>query len=356
MRSPAGGKPELKLVHLQLTRRCNLRCSFCGQWGERGYEKQAAGRRELETADWLTVIDHIGDLARREGWRPQFSVWGGEPLLYEGCAAILNHLKAKGFETAMVTNGVLLADHATLAASTLRTVYVSIDGFKDDHEAIRGVEGCYDKTLAGVRRLAEQATPPRVVALCTINHKNYSYLPELAKSLEPRGFSKIIFQNMIFMRPEEAARYKTWLRDAFGCDASHADSWSVEDFGPHVAELPAALARLEQAVRSGAFAVEVVMYPDEVNSSTILDYYRGPAVCPERNCVGPSHHLNISPNGDIHFCVDHNDFVLGNAARDDIGELFAGPLAERFRAEVAAGNCPACARCPWRFNDSYTLD
>jgi len=48
----------LKLVHFQLTRNCNLRCWFCGQWGKKGFFSNASGEA-MAFDDWKKVVSDL---------------------------------------------------------------------------------------------------------------------------------------------------------------------------------------------------------------------------------------------------------------------------------------------------------
>ena len=48
-------KKEIRHVHFQITRNCNLRCEFCGQWGKNGFFREASGD-EMTFPD--TELDH----------------------------------------------------------------------------------------------------------------------------------------------------------------------------------------------------------------------------------------------------------------------------------------------------------
>ena len=51
------------------------------------------------------------------------------------------------------------------------------------------------------------------------------------------------------------------------------------------------------------------------------------------------------PNGDVNFCVDFPDYVVGNARASTLAELWNSERAERFRACRRSGPLPVCHRC-----------
>ncbi|MBQ6471882.1 MAG: radical SAM protein, partial [Victivallales bacterium] len=117
-------RPELAIVHLQLTRRCNLRCRFCGQ-----EHVEPAGA--LELPQWLDVLRQLKDYA------PAATVvlWGGEPLLCPEFEAVASHAAAAGFPLELVTNGTCIHRFAALLRRSFRRIYVSVDGPEEVHDS-----------------------------------------------------------------------------------------------------------------------------------------------------------------------------------------------------------------------------
>jgi radical SAM protein with 4Fe4S-binding SPASM domain len=53
----------------------------------------------------------------------------------------------------------------------------------------------------------------------------------------------------------------------------------------------------------------------------------------------------IEPDGDVTFCGDFPDYVIGNVRREPFTEIWKGERAQRFRAKLAKEPLPICARC-----------
>ena len=127
---------KLKQVHFQITRNCNLRCAFCGQWGNNGFFSDASGE-EMNLDDWKKII------AELKADKPTITVWGGEPLVSSCFDEIITELKQNDFKTEIVTNGVLIDKHKK-TIQAVDTVYLSLDGTRGVHDKIRG-KGVFDK-------------------------------------------------------------------------------------------------------------------------------------------------------------------------------------------------------------------
>jgi sulfatase maturation enzyme AslB (radical SAM superfamily) len=135
--------PALLSANLELTNRCNLRCTFCptadGRMQRaRGFMDPALFARALEGAGRLEFV--------------LLFQWG-EPLLHPKFFDLARRAAARGARTLVTTNGTLLDDRrvAELLRSGLDRVTVSVDGDAATHEAVRGVP--LARTLEAVRRL-----------------------------------------------------------------------------------------------------------------------------------------------------------------------------------------------------------
>jgi cyclic pyranopterin phosphate synthase len=107
-------------VRISLTDRCGLRCTYC--MPEEGLPWLP--RQDLLTDEELLRVTGV----LRECGVVSARLTGGEPLLRPSAHRIVRGLVSQGYETALTTNGVALADQATLLAGAgLGRVNVSMD-------------------------------------------------------------------------------------------------------------------------------------------------------------------------------------------------------------------------------------
>ena len=125
-------KKELKMVHLQLTRQCNLHCRFCGQ-------SHAEKPGSLRLSEWCDLIGRIHDYAPDA----TLVLWGGEPLLYPGFEAVVRCAAHYGFALELITNGTRIDRHAELLKTHFQRIYLSVDGPEAVHDSIRGISPCW---------------------------------------------------------------------------------------------------------------------------------------------------------------------------------------------------------------------
>ena len=112
-----------KWVVLQLTERCNLRCSMCYEWGRSG---SYLARAEAAELDFSALARVVADVAP---YRPYFGLFGGEPLLYPKIAEVLELLQRSRCSVDIPTNGLLLEALAEILVETApRRLWISLDG------------------------------------------------------------------------------------------------------------------------------------------------------------------------------------------------------------------------------------
>ncbi len=117
------------LVNLEITKKCNARCTFCSCWQE--------GKSE-ELADYAPVI---------KKFRPVVvSVSGGEPLMRKDCAEVLQKLRPYCHYLALITNGAMLngATARSLAEAGVNQICVSLDYLGKRHDETRRVNGLFE--------------------------------------------------------------------------------------------------------------------------------------------------------------------------------------------------------------------
>ena len=336
-------KPELKLVHMQLTLRCNLNCSFCGQWGENGF-MHGKTAKEIPLANWLKAIEEI----KQNNDNPEFIIWGGEPLVSSYFTNIAKALKSNDFNVSLVTNGVLLNDYAEVINECVDTVFVSLDGPVHVHEKLRNRQGIYSKITDGLHNINKSKV--QLINLLTICEDNVNYIAEYPYELAELGFYSTIYQNLIYCDSRQARLYKKWLDANWNQKAEKINSWVTDSFGDWTKKLPNQIAKIE----GRRYPIKVDLFPFELNSGNILNWFdidkeiKNKTEC----CIMPYRHLHITPEGNTHFCVDFNDFSLGNITDSGLYELFNSKAACKFREATDCGQNPLCRRCPWFYNNS----
>jgi MoaA/NifB/PqqE/SkfB family radical SAM enzyme len=172
------------LCNIAITNSCNATCDFCN------FANGKVGRKDLRWID-ADQFDAALQILHDRGIR-YVSFFGGEPLLHPRLADMIAMSVAKGMGPAVITNGWLLSSKLDqLAASGLRTVYVSIDAPRmADHEANRGLKGLGERIRSATARMPGLGMTP--VAQVTMSKliDDYHALVPLLREL---GFEAVAF-------------------------------------------------------------------------------------------------------------------------------------------------------------------
>jgi len=85
---------------------------------------------------------------------PGFHFTGGEPFLYDRLMDILEYVRGRGCDTALMSNGTLISEDTVrqLRRAQVKEVQVSIEGMQEVHDSIRG-KGTFKKALGGIENL-----------------------------------------------------------------------------------------------------------------------------------------------------------------------------------------------------------
>jgi MoaA/NifB/PqqE/SkfB family radical SAM enzyme len=94
-------RQSLKLVDIELSERCNLRCRMCWLYGKNGLGDKYSDN-EMTTNE---VIDLINQAAV---YGSDIYIGGSEPFIRKDLPAILRHIKEKRLSVSFTTNGTLL--------------------------------------------------------------------------------------------------------------------------------------------------------------------------------------------------------------------------------------------------------
>lgn len=332
-------------VTLFLTSRCNLRCRMCGQWGDKGITKQKAGHQEeLSLEEYRRLIDELST------FRPNITLFGGEPLLYKNCAELVRMLKDKKMHVCLITNGTLLEPYASrLVEYGLDELNISLDGPEKIHDEIRGTSGMFQKIRQGLNRITlekekQKKRYPLINLEFTITSYNLEAMPGMIKVAEELGADSLNYHHLIFIEKEMYERHE---RDFFSLFAASSEDWQgfllegVKDIDIRK------LSRYIQEIMSHKYSFLAAIYPHLTEEE--LEIYYGqasqmPSGYPAR-CLSPWIVAYIFPGGEVRPCLN---FALspGNIKRDSFKDIWNNKSYLNFRKVLKKkGIFPVCTRC-----------
>ncbi len=169
-----------------VTYACNLHCKHC---------YATAGKRlkdELTTEEAMDTIDKFDRLGVTI-----ISFSGGEPLVRKDIFDLTSYAAEKGIYVALATNGTLISEEVAkkMKESGVGYVQISLDGTKETHEAFRGIKGCFDRTIEGIKNAVKYGFFVNVSM--TVTHHNYNEVKDVVKICEKLGVDWFMHYNFI---------------------------------------------------------------------------------------------------------------------------------------------------------------
>jgi len=170
-------------VSLELTLRCNIRCTHCYNF-DRDEPRPAPGA-ELSMEELRVLMDDL----RRAGTL-FLSLTGGEAMVHPRFWEIADEASSRGFALMVLSNGTLLTEPACdrLASyGSLWAVSLSLYGARaETHDGITQVAGSFERTMAGARRLAARGV--RVGLKFVLMKANALEAEQMIAAAEGEGF------------------------------------------------------------------------------------------------------------------------------------------------------------------------
>ena len=171
-------KYPLNQIYFYLTEGCNLRCRHC--WIAPKYQTEGNSYPALDLDLFKAIIEQAKPLGLTG-----VKLTGGEPLLHPQIKEILEHIRAENLDLTVETNGVLCTSTLARKMAECKNTFVSVslDGADaETHEWVRGVVGCFETALRGIRNIVEAGLKPQVIM--TIMHHNKDQMEKMVRLAE----------------------------------------------------------------------------------------------------------------------------------------------------------------------------
>jgi radical SAM protein with 4Fe4S-binding SPASM domain len=300
--APAPPAPGLDFLWIELTGKCNLGCGHCyaGSQNPALFPTAAptlAGP-PLTFEQWDDVLRQAAELGCRA---VQFI--GGEALLDRRLFRLIDRARAYGYTYVEVyTNGTLLTERAVgeLARRDVRLA-VSLHGASAAvHDGVVGLRGSFDRTVRGLRLLAERDVAFRVGGVAVAENQH-----EILQVAE--------------------------LGAALGADETRIDIARPTGDGP--APPPPD----DPALLAGRW----LLAPNFVADRQRFEHNRRWNAC----WAGK---LNVAPDGRVMPCIMGRDETMGNAAETPLADILAGPAAAA-RWGLTKDQVAVCRDCEYRY-------
>lgn len=166
---------KIRTLIFFVTARCPLRCAHCFYSKELNQKMNELTLKEIEK-----IADNLPDLETLQ-------ISGGEPFLRKDLVELLEIFVKRGVKKIGIPTNGFFTDEAVRQAKRIKklnipfSINVSIDGFKETHNKIRGRD-CWDKAIKTFKEL--QKLNIEVNFLVAVSKMNYDEVLDLFKYLE----------------------------------------------------------------------------------------------------------------------------------------------------------------------------
>lgn len=268
-------------VQALLLNACNLKCAYC-----RCPEMKVA---TMTTEQWQRLIR---DLAALGTMRIKFQ--GGEPTLRPDFVELCATARRAGITTAVVTNGIRIAQDPDLLAE-LDEVVVSLDAVTPAvHDAIRG-RGSHASAVAAIMAARARDLPTYVVMVAS--RDSVVEVEPMLRFCEEHG-ARLHVQPVLFGR-------KSF--DAAGSELALSEA--------HIRALHRQLADWKRQGRPLMFSATTYAGVNDWPDHTVLTTQSAG----ESGCMAGRFYVHIEANGDVWPCQQHGaDFTAKNILRDGL--------------------------------------
>lgn len=175
----------LRSIYFYLTEGCNLRCRHC--WISPKYQNENQACAALDFDLFGSIIAQARCLGLRAA-----KLTGGEPLIHPRIHDIIELIRTENLRLIVETNGILCTPNLSreMAACKSPFVSVSLDGSDaETHEWMRGVSGCFEKALEGIRNLTGAGLKPQIIM--SVIRRNKNQIEQVVRMTESLGCGSI---------------------------------------------------------------------------------------------------------------------------------------------------------------------
>jgi radical SAM protein with 4Fe4S-binding SPASM domain len=316
-----------KILYIETTNRCNLRCKGCilyrGNWEP---------DRDMSLQDLVLITDQLPALERA-------TLHGiGEPLLNKDLSRMIAHLKNHDVFVLFNSNGILLDEERQNAIidTGLDELRISLDAASPDgYEKIRNSDQ-FHRIVQNLRTFLKlqkerRAVTPRLSLWFLGTKENIAELPGLLRLAADIGIKEIHLQRLVYFQDHDGygvARREKTLRD------SNDEALALI----HNSRLLAA--RL--GIRFNASGLGNPLESVQTDCAVKL---------PWSKCYRPQTLMYITANGNVLPCcispfatIDYSTIVLGNAFESPLEEIWSSSKYSCFREKLQTEIPPKCCR------------
>jgi MoaA/NifB/PqqE/SkfB family radical SAM enzyme len=163
-------------IYWEVTRACDLACRHC-----RAEARTDPDPGELPTPQALALVERLAAFAVAGESLPRLVLTGGDPLKRGDLFELIAAARSRGFKVSVSPSATPLLRPAAIArftAAGVEAISLSIDGSTAErHDAIRGIAGTFNRTLAAARAAERAGLPVQINTL--VSAETIDDLPDI---------------------------------------------------------------------------------------------------------------------------------------------------------------------------------
>jgi MoaA/NifB/PqqE/SkfB family radical SAM enzyme len=297
---------SLYSITLEITDRCNARCSFCSRW---------KSFNEMESE---TVKKIIKEAKQLKCW--WVSLTGGEPLFHKNFREILSYCDEVGMKVSIDTNGYLLAKYSDLIIknkSVILGVNVSLHSANaKKHNKIMGISDGYQKIMKGIKKLKNKVNLKIATTITQENIEEMDKIAELSKDLGvSHRFQPVHDEALSSLRP--------WQKGM----SFEKNQQKKKEITKYINQY------LSKYNPEYKLRIYYKLFPEFLINPERLKRLR---------CQSAARKIYfISPIGDVFPCETRRDIYLGNINKQTLRSILNSKKAKRWR-EICKSNKNNC--------------
>ncbi len=311
--------PDLSLLAINLTRRCNLACAHCYLDAD---TLRDGAEGEMSTAEVCALLDNIADMD--DGTLVVLT--GGEPLVRRDIEQIIQHGSDKQLAMVLGTNGALLtrARVRSLKAAGLMGAGISVDSLDPAfHDQFRGQKGSWQKTMNGIEHCREAGLDFQL---------HFSITEGNAREL----------QDMIdFARLSEARVLNIFFLVCTGRGESFSDI-SPQQYEQSLQQIIEAQSQYDDLIIRARCAPHFKRVAHQLAPDSPLNQISGRE---GDGCIAGIHYARITHDGEVTACP-YIDKSVGQIREQSFSQIWHS--AEDFQALRAPKLNGRCGRCEYQ--------
>jgi SynChlorMet cassette radical SAM/SPASM protein ScmF len=149
----------IRQIYAYIVADCNLICRHC--WLSPKHQSNSKMAESLSIDIFKSILDQAKPLGLKS-----IKLTGGEPLLHPKISEILQIIKDYPISLSIETNGTLCTKEIAREIASIKnsSAAVSLDGADcKTHEWVRGVKGCFDEAVKGIKNLVETGIQTQII-------------------------------------------------------------------------------------------------------------------------------------------------------------------------------------------------